>query len=81
VVGALRELLHVLVKVLERDCCRCPLSVLLVRAVKEDQVWVHCFSEDFVVVELTVVLASADLFVFLLYFKLAFSKFLPNENH
>ena len=80
-VGARRELLHVLVKVLERDCCRCTHSVLLVRAVKEDQVWVHRFAEDFVVVEWTVVLASADLFVFLLYFKLAFSKFLPNENH
>jgi hypothetical protein len=81
VVGVWRELVHVLVKVLKCDCCRCTHSVLLVRAVEEDQVWVHRFSKDFVVVELTVVLAPANLFVFLLYFKLAFSKFLPNKNN
>ncbi len=80
-VGAGRELLNVLVQVLERDCCRSPLSVLLVRAVEEDQVWVHCLAEEFVVVELTVGLASANLLVLLLYLQFLFCELLTNENH
>ena len=75
------EFVYVLVKVLESNSSCCTLSTFLVWTVEKDQVRVHCFSKCFVVIELTMVLASGNLFVILSNFQFLFSKLLSNKNH
>ena len=80
-VGALREFLHELVKVLKSYCSSSSLPVYFFRSVEKYQVRVHSFSESLVVVIIPIVFASANLLVFAFYFQFFLRKLIADKNY